>query len=113
MNGDNTMKIYLFTGQAGSGSKLSFCTIPPNVGVVAEVLDSTGAVAVAANAGTASPASTCEYWTNFDTEEVSDFTTTADGFDLNVISIKRNAATNTQIDLKIGTGDWVNLYYKV
>jgi len=111
LNGDNTLKVYLYTAQVGTGSKLSFCEIPGNVGATAAVGTEGDLGYVPANPGTPSKLNNCKYWDNYDTLDASDFTTTDGGFDLNIIQIKRNSSDNNQIDLKIGAGSWVfNLF---
>jgi hypothetical protein len=139
MDGDNTYKLYLYTAQLGTGSTLSFCKLPANVGATDEVLEVLKVEAVAeviadpaavppvagvpaveavayvapqaANPGTPSLANSCEFWANFDdnANKLTGYTTTSNGFDLNIIQIKRNAADNTQIDVKVNTdAAWVN-----
>lgn len=110
LNGDNTYKVYLYTSSVGTGSKLSFCKMPPNVGYKAAYKDPITNQTIPENPGTPSPADTCEYWDNF-SEEVTDFKTTDKGFDLNILTIKRNTSDNTKIDVKVGAGSWVRFFF--
>lgn len=105
LNGANTYNIYLYTAQKGTGSKFSFCVIPPNVGIV--VADLNANPPVLANPGTPSPANDCTYWTNY-TADATGFTTTSNGVDLNKISIRRNASDASKVDIKFNQdATWV------
>lgn len=87
LNGDNVLNVYLYTSQVGTDTSLHFCKVP--------------------NPG--NNATTCEFWESYGTEKVSDFKTTDKGFDLNILSIRRNSGNNAKIDLKVGSkGTWVS-----
>lgn len=133
LSGDNEYKLHLITAQKGAGPKLSFCVIPPDtpgtpevpfkaaVPEVPAVKDGDGNIITPAvpavpevpyqpaGSPTPSPANDCTYWTNY-TKDATDFKTTSDGVDLNVITIKKNATDGTTVDVKINEGSWVKIF---
>ncbi len=89
-NGVNTMKIYLYTANTGTGAKFLFCGDPPAL--------STPSV------------NHCKIITNFPTSnELVGGTFSNPGFDLNIIQIKRNTSDSTKVDIKINEGTEVQL----
>ena len=91
MSSENTLKIYMYIANKGTGAKFLFCSTP-------------------ANLLTAS-ANYCQYISNFptNTNEIQGINVTEGGFDLNVIEIRKGSLANT-VSIKVNSGTEVLIY---
>ena len=88
MDSDNTLKIYMYIANKGTGAKLLYCS--DQVDPLNPVTDH------------------CKYLSSYpDTNEIPGLIMTEGGFDLNVIEIKKGTQANT-VSIKLNAGAEVN-----
>lgn len=84
MSSENTLKIYIYLANKGTGAKFLFCSTPADIAVAS--------------------LNHCQYISNFpDANEIPGINVTEGGFDLNVIEIKKGSLANT-VSIKVNSG---------
>ncbi len=90
---ENTLKIYMYIANKGTGAKFLYCSTPP-------VYSGSGVAPIISS-------NYCQFIENFpSTNEIPGIIVTEGGFDLNVITIKKGSLTNT-VSIKVNAGDEV------